>query len=190
VTPWTPNTTYAQNDEVLDSNQYIEVVLTGGQSGSSRPTWNPTIVGQTTDGGVTWINQETLTNSVTPFPKTWGSGKPFTKHSRVLDSNNNIEYATNAGTTGGSVPTWALNVGQITNDGGVLGVNWENLGQLPSSALTASGGTTGIIMDNIVSTGTLAGASQVYFSTLGNETCATSGGTGGCAVQASQPGLQ
>jgi hypothetical protein len=45
-------------------------------------------------------------------------------------------------------------------------------------------------MDNIVSTGTLAGASQVYFSTLGNQTCATSGGTGGCAVQASQPGLQ
>jgi hypothetical protein len=190
VTPWTPNTTFAQNDEVLDSDQNIEVVLTGGQSGSSTPTWNPTIVGQTTDGGVTWINQETLVNSVAPFAKTWSSGNAFHMHSRILDSNNNIEYATNAGTTGGSVPTWALNVGQITNDGGVLGVNWENLGQLPSSALTASGGTTGIIMDNIVSTGTLAGASQVYFSTLGNETCATSGGTGGCAVQASQPGLQ
>jgi hypothetical protein len=187
VTPWTANTTYAQNDEVLDSNQNIEVVLAGGPSGSTAPEWNINIVGTTTDGGVTWINQETLLNSVTPFAKTWGSGKTFTKHSRILDGNNNIEYATNAGTTGGSVPTWKLNVGQITVDGTV---NWENLGQLPTAALTASGGTTGIIMDNIVSTGTLAGASQVYFSTLGNQTCATSGGLGGCAVQASQPGLQ
>jgi hypothetical protein len=187
VTPWSPNTTYARNDEVLDSNQNIEVVLTGGQSGASTPSWNRTIVGQTTDGGVTWINQEQFVNSVIPLAKTWGSGKAFTIHSRILDGNNNIEFATKAGTTGGSVPTWALNVGQITVDGTV---NWENLGQLPSAALTASGGTTGIIMDNIVSTGTLAGASQVYFSTLGNQTCATSGGTGGCAVQASQPGLQ
>jgi hypothetical protein len=34
------------------------------------------------------------------------------------------------------------------------------------------------------------GGSQVYFSTLTDQTCTTSGGTGGCAVQASQSGLQ
>jgi hypothetical protein len=45
-------------------------------------------------------------------------------------------------------------------------------------------------MDNIVGSGTLAGASQVYFSTQGNQTCSTSGGSGGCAVQASQSALQ
>jgi len=52
-----------------------------------------------------------------------------------------------------------------------------------------SGGTSGIIIDNTVGTGTLAGASQVYFSTLGSQTCGTSG-SGGCAVQASQSALQ
>lgn len=57
----------------------------------------------------------------------------------------------------------------------------------------AAGGTSGIVGDNTVGAGTLAGASQVYFSTLvnGSAVCTTSGGTflGGCAVQASQVGL-
>jgi hypothetical protein len=48
-------------------------------------------------------------------------------------------------------------------------------------------GTCGIIVDNQV-TGSLSG-SQVYFSQLSNATCATSGGTNGCAIQASQANL-
>jgi hypothetical protein len=59
-----------------------------------------------------------------------------------------------------------------------------------TSALASKGGTSGIISDNIVSPITLVGASQVYFTTLGDQLCPTSGGTGGCAVQASQPALQ
>jgi hypothetical protein len=39
----------------------------------------------------------------------------------------------------------------------------------------AAGGTGGIIVDNAVGSGNLAGASQVYYTTLGNGTCATSG---------------
>jgi hypothetical protein len=42
-------------------------------------------------------------------------------------------------------------------------------------------------VDNEVN-GTLAGTSQIYFTTLSDQVCGTSG-TGGCAVQASQPGL-
>jgi hypothetical protein len=67
-------------------------------------------------------------------------------------------------------------------------VTWTNAGVLPSSALPAAGGTSGIIIDNTVQT--LTGASQVYFSTLSNQTCTTSGTTGGCAVQASQSALK
>lgn len=59
-----------------------------------------------------------------------------------------------------------------------------------SAGLAATGGTSGMIIDNTSST---TGASQVYFSTLSNQFCAGSGGvgtgTGGCAVQASQSGL-
>jgi hypothetical protein len=65
---------------------------------------------------------------------------------------------------------------------------------LPSSAsdgLAVAGGTGGIIVDNVVTSTT--GASQVYFSTLSNETCngngTTGSGSGGCAVQASQKAL-
>jgi len=55
--------------------------------------------------------------------------------------------------------------------------------------MSVTGGTSGIIMDNTVPTGTLAGGSQVYFSplSLGFGTC---GATNGCAVQASQAALK
>ena len=42
--------------------------------------------------------------------------------------------------------------------------------------LPSAGGTSGFIFDNTVQS--LAGASQVYFSTLSNQTCTTSGTTG------------
>jgi hypothetical protein len=55
-----------------------------------------------------------------------------------------------------------------------------------TAGLAATGGSSGIIIDNTVASGTRPGASQVYFSTLSSGNCSTSGGTGGCAVQASQ----
>lgn len=57
-----------------------------------------------------------------------------------------------------------------------------------AQGLKASGGTSGIIIDNTA--GSPTGASQIYFSTLANSPCTTSGGAGGCAVQASQTKLQ
>jgi hypothetical protein len=47
----------------------------------------------------------------------------------------------------------------------------------------AGGGSSGIIIDNGAA-GT--GNSNVYFSTLLNQTCTTSGGSGGCSIQISQ----
>jgi hypothetical protein len=55
-----------------------------------------------------------------------------------------------------------------------------------TAGLAVADGASGVIIDNNVASGTLAGASQIYFSSLGSETCSTSGGTGACAVQASQ----
>jgi hypothetical protein len=53
--------------------------------------------------------------------------------------------------------------------------------------LTSTGGSSGIVIDN---TSSDTGASNIYFSTLGNQSCATSGGSvGGCAIQASQSTL-
>jgi hypothetical protein len=53
-----------------------------------------------------------------------------------------------------------------------------------TAGIAATGGTSGIVVDN---TSTDTGASQIYYSPLGNMACSTSGGTSsGCAVQASQ----
>lgn len=49
-----------------------------------------------------------------------------------------------------------------------------------------AGGASGIIVDG---SSTATGASQVYFTPLSGQTCTTSGGVGGCAVQASQSEL-
>jgi hypothetical protein len=62
-----------------------------------------------------------------------------------------------------------------------------NGGPQGSHALAASGGTSGIIMDNVVGSGVLAGTSEVYFSPLSTGAC---GAGNGCAVQASHPCLR
>ncbi len=109
----------------------------------------------------------------------------------ILDSNNNVEWVLTAGTSkAGTHPTWSTTINGGTTDGtGGTAVRWRNLGAVATHSLVTTGGASGVIIDNTVGSGTMAGASQIYFSTLGNQTCTTSGGTGGCAVQASQGGL-
>jgi hypothetical protein len=101
-----------------------------------------------------------------------GDGHNVHKNSEILDGNNNIELMTTAGISGGSV-TFNTVVGDITQDGTAPNlITWLNVGPPPTAASAATGGTSGIIMDNTVGSGTLAGASQIYFYTL-------SGGCGG-----------
>jgi hypothetical protein len=115
----------------------------------------------------------------------WTANTFYAEAFEIIDSNNNIEIEFNlgGGTSGGSQPTWATAEGDTTTDGGII---WYNFGANPVAGLSASGGTSGIIMDNTV---TNPGGSQIYYSTLEPTGCFTSGGTGGCAVQASQQGL-
>lgn len=51
----------------------------------------------------------------------------------------------------------------------------------PNGTLPESGGPSGVVIDY---------SSNIYFSTLYNQTCTTSGGNGGCAISATQSGLQ
>jgi hypothetical protein len=53
----------------------------------------------------------------------------------------------------------------------------------PTGSSPAAGGASGIIVDN---SGAATGESNIYFSALSNQTCPTSGGTSGCAIQISQ----
>jgi hypothetical protein len=183
-TPWQPSTPYALGQEILSSKRHIETVIVPGSSGASPPTWTSSAGAIRTDGGVTWIDQGAL-QAVT---LTWIAGHSYTSAtSHIVDSNGNVEIATTPGTSGGAPPVWSTTPGLTTTDNTVT---WTNAGPVASSALASQGGTSGIISDNVVSPFTLGGTSQVYFTTLGDQPCLTSGGTGGCAVQASQPALQ
>jgi hypothetical protein len=71
--------------------------------------------------------------------------------------------------------------------GCILSFNASNSATFPPISRTSvTGGTSGIVIDNSSAAG---GASQVYFTPLADQSCTTSGGTGGCAIQASQSGL-
>jgi hypothetical protein len=181
-TPWAASNPYTAGQEVLDSNLHIEVVEVGGLSGATPPFWNSATGKTTPDHGVTWLDQGPATVII---PAAWAPSTGYAVHSKILDGNNNVEYATTGGTSGASV-TFNAAPGGTTSDGSV---KWQNLGAIATANMPSAGGTSGIIIDNFVSALTEAGASQVYFSTLSNQTCGTSG-TGGCAVQASQSALK
>jgi len=182
-TPWRASISYAVGQEVLDSNLNIQVVSVAGTSGAAAPTWSKVVGAATTDGTVHWLDQGVL--SATTLAA-WKANHTYAINTKILDSNGNVELVTTAGKSGGSTPTWSTVAGVVTHDGTAA---WTNLGSVATHALASAGGASGTIIDNTVGSGTLAGASQVYFSTLGNQTCGTSG-TGGCAVQASQSALQ
>jgi hypothetical protein len=183
-TPWKPRTAYTVGQEVLDNHFQIQVVSVAGTSGNVAPGWSTIIGHSTTDATVHWLNQGVQSAFALAA---WQPSHLYALHSKILDNNKNVQFVTTAGTSGGSIPTFNTTAGGITSDGAT--VKWTNLGALGTAALAAAGGTSGIIVDNTVGSGTLPGASQVYFSTLSNQVCGTSG-TGGCAVQASQPALQ
>jgi len=186
-TPWVASHVYAVGQEILDSHFQIQVVTAAGTSGTTAPTWN--MVGRTTVGdvGVTWVSQGVQSASTLP---TWIALNAYPLGTKILDTNGEVEVATSIfipGLSGPIVPTFNTAPGGTTVDGTIL---WTNVGAPATAAAAEAGGTSGIIIDNVVNVGTLVGASQIYFSTLSNGTCSTSGGTGGCAVQASQAGLQ
>ena len=176
VTPWQPLTGYSVGQEVLDTNFQIQVVEKAGTSKSgTAPTWSTTTGGTTTDGTVTWLNQGPLSTTITTAAFATLTG--YAAGTLVIDSNGNIELIESCTGFFGcflfSGPTWLTAPGAITTS---AGATFENLGANGIPALTASGGTSGIIIDNTVPAGTEAGASQIYYSTL----------TGSNVVQASQ----
>jgi hypothetical protein len=190
---WKPSTVYAVGQQILvketsSSNLFFETVASvtsDAKSGTTEPSWGTSANTLRPDNHVTWISQGMVTNITTNTPAAWLAGHTYGANDKVLDSNNNVEFTTLGGLSGGSTPSWNTTPGGPTPDGAV---SWTNLGAIGTFALPSANGTSGIISDNTVAPGTLAGASQVYFTTLADQSC--TGGTGGCAVQASQPALQ
>jgi hypothetical protein len=193
-TPWQASTVFPVGQEILVTSpsdttvRYINIVIsnpTTGASGTTEPNWPDTNGVERTDGAITWLNQGNPNLSAA----SWTPSTSYGSNARIIDSNGNYEIQTipGGGPSGVGPPPWATSPGALTPDGAVL--VWINAGPPPSSAIAAAGGTGAIIIDNTITTGMTSGTSQVYFSTLNNQTCGTSG-SGSCAVQASQAALQ
>ncbi len=188
VTTWQPSTTYAFGQEILDTNLNIQLVVNGGTSGTTQPAWHQPGFGTsiyTSDGPVQWVWKESL--GTLGGTVAW-QGTAFDPQGWIiLDSNLNLEVVTNSGgETGTTQPTWQTAIGATTPDGTEV---WVNVGQYDSFFSIVANGTSGIIVDNTVSSGTLAGGSQVYFSPLGLG-YGVCGAGNGCVVQASQAALK
>jgi len=180
--PWTANTSYTKGQEILvviGTRAFIQTAIASGMSARAQPAWSTPAGSKTTDGTVTWANQGATT--VTALGR-WTASHSYATHARI-NNGTDVQVVTVAGESGATAPTWNTTIGGTTNDNGVT---WVNVGPWPNVGRNVTGGTGGINIDNIV---TSIGGSQVYFFTLGNNTCTTSGGTGGCAMQVSQSSL-
>jgi len=190
--PWVNFNNYVLGEQVLSTQMHVETVIQAGQSANlatNPPAWTTQIAQTVTDGNVLagtdviWIDQGSLT---APFSPYLSSNTYVTPLIKILDPAGNVQALTTAGTTGATPPAWNATPGLTTADGSAV---WTNVGPLGTAALPMPGGTSGMVIDNTLGTFTVPGDSEIYFTTLTDQPCATSGGTGGCAVQASQVGL-
>jgi hypothetical protein len=110
---WQSDTDFAPGEFIIDGNQNVQLVQTGGTSGGPPPNW-PTVFGQTiTDGTVVWIENG---------PSSWQPNKSFAAGQFVFDSNGNMQHVLTAGVSGTLEPVWN-GVYLPTADGTVTWIN-------------------------------------------------------------------
>jgi hypothetical protein len=170
----------ASPDYAVFAGTFDNVYYTSA-SGSS-PSGNLYVCGNTT--GVPTLYQIAITSNAMGATKTLEVSTANTTCSSVTEIYNAPTDYAFLSVVASSTPICGVGTGCLmsftlpTTVGGALPT-------APTATLAAVGGTSGLVLDNTVASGTLKGASQVYFSPLSNQTCNGTAGEG-CAVQASQ----
>jgi hypothetical protein len=121
----------------------------------------------------------TMATSSTLGPTITSSGQSYC--SPVTEFLNGINDYMFVSVGSGGTPTGCTN-GCLS--GYTIPATWST-SLAPNGSVAVTGGSSGIIIDNSTATGTLAGASEIYFYPLAAEDC-PSAPTSGCAVQATQ----
>jgi hypothetical protein len=115
---WKPDTLYSPGELILDATGNIQLVLTGGISGDSVPSWNPNPGQATSDSAVVWKNLG---------HNGWQAGTSYIAGQAILDSRGDIQTVLNGGTSGTTAPPWSVDVSGHTEDTSVV---WNNAGTL------------------------------------------------------------
>lgn len=150
---WAANTFYSPSLLVVDTNNNLELLITGGTTGAVQPTWAVGLGANTTDNTAVWKNRGqaawqaghnyaindvvAVTYTVTIFvpeqPPDGGGDvlPPFQRPPRfiprpVVITYNDFFICTTPGTSGGSQPTWASGVGTTVQDNTM---QWTNSGK-------------------------------------------------------------
>ncbi|MGD0095925.1 MAG: hypothetical protein ABSB60_05485 [Terracidiphilus sp.] len=110
---WQSNTAFTAGDFIIDANQNVQLVQTGGTSGGPPPHWPTTFGTTTTDGTVTWIENG---------PSNWQPNKNFAAGQFIFDSNGNMQHVLTPGVSGNLAPVWN-GVYLPTTDGTVTWIN-------------------------------------------------------------------
>lgn len=128
---------------LIDANGNLQVLTTAGTSGALQPTWATTYGATTTDGTAVWTcygsplqnwgivapsTAASPVNASLPNPPNplWAANTFYAPTTvQVVDTNNNIQTLTTAGTTGGVQPTWNVTLGGTTTDNTAV---WTNKG--------------------------------------------------------------
>lgn len=129
---FTNNFTHA---DMTSADSGKTIALAGGTAvtGASVPTWNNTLLGQTFDGTIVWVNRGSPTENwgiAAPTVKptvvhggendSWQPNTFYANDPVVIDTNGNLQQVTTAGTTSSSNPAWGVTVGATTTDGTVV----------------------------------------------------------------------
>jgi hypothetical protein len=160
---WQANATYNPGQAILDSTGSIQIATTGGISAASSPIWLAAEGhGQTTPDGIIWQSGGSAN---------WESDYLYATGQLVLDAHGNIQMVQTGGISGDSVPTWNMNVGQTTQDSGVV---WNNLGRSQWRPNTNYFAAQGILDSNgniqIATIGGTSGAIQPNWTEGANAT--------------------
>lgn len=161
--PWVASTFFWPSQLIVDSNNNLQLLTTGGTTGNAVPVWN--LAGTTADNGgggtAVWTFQGQAawqaahsyalgayvlaTFSVsTPIygPSGNNEGTGIGKTPQIIGYNtityNNLFRCSVGGMSGGSQPAWRSGVGIVVQDGGVT---WINTGNKTTRTNTATSST-------------------------------------------------
>jgi hypothetical protein len=94
---WRANFSYGLGAIIVDANGNVQQVTTAGTTGPAQPNFPGSSTGtQTIDGTAVWTNQGALLGS----HFNWTAGFQYGLNAMIVDSNNHVELAINAGQSG------------------------------------------------------------------------------------------